>query len=87
MSNFWKYLILVVILFPSCEFEPPGLTIQERKIADSLFRDSIKIYGKQLDTLCLQLQDSLIPIYRDSMLEMREKEIQKQLERVKIIAE
>lgn len=83
MYNFWKCFLIVVVLFPSCEFEPPGLSIQERKIADSIYRDSIKVFSKDLDTLCLHLQDSLVPVYRDSILILREKEIQKQLDRVK----
>ncbi len=81
-----KYLLIfafIALLLPSCEFEPPDLSIQERKIADSLYRETMKTYREEMDSVCQQLQDSLIPIYKDSILKMRESEIQKQLERVR----
>ena len=74
---------IIFFVFPSCEFKPPDLSIQERKIADSLYREKMKTYREEMDSVCQQLQDSLIPIYKDSILKMRESEIQKQLERVR----
>ena len=74
---------IVVILLSSCEFEPPDLSIQERKIADSIYRETIKPLREEMDSTCQFMQDRLILVYRDSMLKAREAEIQKQLERIK----
>lgn len=70
-------------LLPSCEFEVPDLSIQERKYADSLYRETMKTYRSELDTVCINLQDSLLPIYIDSMYKARSEEIERQLERVR----
>ncbi len=71
------------LLLPSCEFEVPDLSIQERKYADSTYRETMKTYRAEMDSLCVSMQDSLIPIYRDSMYKIRSEEIERQLERVR----
>lgn len=77
------FLLLISTLFPSCEFEVPDLSIQERKYADSIYRESMKTMRGDLDTMCINLKDSLVPIYRDSMYKTRSEEIERQLERVR----
>ena len=77
------FLFSIIMILPSCEFEVPDLSIQERKYADSIYRETMKTYRGELDTICINLQDSLIPIYRDSMYQSRNKEIERQLERVR----
>jgi len=59
------------------------LSIQERKLADSIHRSQLKDFRKALDTVCINLQDSLLPIYIDSMYKARTEEIERQLERVR----
>lgn len=72
------------LILSGCSPEPPAeLTKAERQLADSLVRVEMKTFRKKKDTDCEQLQDSLIPILRDSMMNARIEEIQKQLERIK----
>ena len=67
----------------SCETTIPDLSISERKVADSIYRDEMKSFRSEMDSLCLVLKDSLLPIYVDSMEKVRLAEIEKQLERIK----
>jgi len=81
-----KNCLIIGIMFfflPSCEFEVPNLSIQERKLADSIHRSQLKDFRLGLDTVCMHLQDSLLPIYIDSMYKARTEEIERQLERVR----
>lgn len=81
-------LMLVVLFFcfiiSGCSESPiPDLSSSERKIADSIYRDEMKFFRPEMDSLCEVLKDSLLPIYIDSMAKVRTAEIEKQLERIK----
>lgn len=82
LSGFWA--ILFCASFVSCG-EPtiPGLSMSERKMADSLYRNEMKVFRPKMDSICTALQDSLLPIYIDSMKKERIAEIERQLERIK----
>lgn len=83
-GNYLNGLILFfAFLFSSCEPEIPNLTSAERKMADSLYRNEMRVFRKNLDSLCLAKKDSLLPIYVDSMKKERIIEIEKQLERIR----
>lgn len=69
--------------FLSCETTIPHLSISERKVADSIYRDEMKSFRSEMDSFCLVLKDSLMPVYVDSMEKVRLAEIEKQLERIK----
>ncbi len=80
----FSWVLFVSFVLGSCTPEPPqGLTRAERKIADSLTRVEMKTFRKKKDADCEALQDSLIPVLRDSMMKARIEEITKQLERIK----
>lgn len=70
-------------LISSCESTIPGLSSAERKMADSIYRDEMKIFRPEMDSFCAVFKDSLLPIYIDSMEKSRLAEIEKQLERIK----
>lgn len=77
-------IFFLIVLFVSCTPEPPqGLTRSERNIADSLVRVEMRTFRKNKETECEKMQDSLIPVLRDSMMKARIEEIQRQLERIK----
>lgn len=78
------WLVLFCACFVGCG-DPtiPGLSMSERKLADSLYRDEMKVFRPKMDSICTALQDSLLPIYIDSMKKERIAEIERQLERIK----
>lgn len=82
LASFWVMLIFGFI-FQGCESTIPDLSSAERKIADSIYRDKMKTFRPEMDSLCAELNDSLLPIYIDSMEKSRLAEIEKQLERIK----
>lgn len=88
MTTVRKVIIFSALLFSfflvvGCESTIPGLSSAERKLVDSLYRDEMKIFRPELDSFCVVLKDSLLPIYVDSMEKARLAEIEKQLERIK----
>lgn len=80
---FFSALITCGFLFSGCESTIPGISSAERKMADSIYRDEMKIFRPEMDSFCVVLKDSLLPIYIDSMKKARLVEIEKQLERIK----
>lgn len=82
VSSVWAVLFSSV--FMGCgDSTIPGLSMAERKLADSLYRDEMKVFRPKMDSICTVLQDSLFPIYIDSMKKERITEIERQLERIK----
>ena len=84
-SNLTWFLsfFLSLFLFQGCESEIPDLSSSERKIADSIYRNEMKVFRPEMDSLCVVLKDSLMSAYVDSMKKERLEEIEKQLERIK----
>lgn len=73
----------LLFLTAGCESTIPGLSSAERKVTDSLYRNEMKIFRPEMDSFCVVLKDSLLPIYIDSMEKTRLAEIEKQLERIR----
>ena len=77
-------LSFVVCLSPSCTPDPvPTLNFQERGVVDSLYKlqiDSLKIV---FDSLCEVRHDSAVQFKVDSMMQERQAEIERYLERIR----
>ncbi len=70
--------------FAACTEPPPRvLTLQERRLADSLLQEEIKMLKPQLDSLCDLRFDSLMQLALDSILEERKQAMEKQLRRLR----
>lgn len=76
-------LIVFVVSALSCTEPPPRtLTLAERKLADSLFQEEVKLLKLRLDSLCDLRFDSMVRFALDSMLSVRKELMKKQLERL-----
>ncbi len=85
-----KHLTLLSFLlswcagFLACTEPPPRtLTLAERRLADSLFQEEVKREKPLLDSLCEQRFDSLVEVMLDSILDVRKKAMDKQLQRLR----
>lgn len=72
-----------LLFLASCtEPPPPSLSSQDRKIADSLYRDSINYLKPVMDSLCDLNFDKNVQATVDSIMAERLEEIRKQMERI-----
>ncbi|WP_282782589.1 hypothetical protein [Phaeodactylibacter xiamenensis] len=78
------FLILSVLLWPSCESQETGirLTSSERIRIDSLAKKQIDSLVPVLDSLCTVNKDKLIEQALDSIIELRQQEEQTLRERI-----
>lgn len=79
-----KCLIFVLpILLTNCtEPPPPTLMSADRKIVDSLYRDSINTLKIEIDSLCELNFDNNVALTVDSIMQERLEEIRKQMRRI-----
>ena len=71
-------------LFTACTEDPlPVLDYKEREAIDSLFRKQVESLRPILDSLCEARYDSALQHNVDSMMTLRQQEIQRYLEKVR----
>jgi len=71
-------------MFIACTADPdPTLNYKDREIVDSLFRMEIDTLKVIYDSLCETRFDSAVIFKVDSIMKVRESEIEKYLERIK----
>lgn len=75
---------MVALLFlASCtEPPPPSLNSADRKVADSIYRDSINYLKPLIDSLCELNFEENVQATVDSIMAQRLEEIRKQMERI-----
>ena len=61
---------------------PPALSSSDRRLIDSLYRDTAAIKRVELDSLCVLHQPALVRQLTDSLLDARLEERARQLERL-----
>lgn len=76
------FLLALVWLISCTEPPPPTLSSADRKIADSIYRDSINYLKPLIDSLCELNFDQQVQATVDSIMEERLEEIRKQMERI-----
>lgn len=75
---------LPALLLAACtEAPPPTLSYKEREAVDSLFRHQVDSLKPIFDSLCNARFDSAVKFKTDSMLEVRNAEIQQALEQLR----
>ena len=75
---------LFFFLLESCTPDPePTLNYKDREVVDSLFRMEVGILKPVLDSLCEMRHDSAVQFKVDSMMKVRQAEIERYLERIK----
>ena len=62
---------------------PPSLNGKDRRLLDSLYRDTANAQRILLDSLCDLQYDALVPRVTDSILDKRLRERKRQLDRLK----
>mgnify|MGYP000309149044 CR=1 FL=1 len=87
--NFRRWILKIGVglcligLMGSCtEPPPPSLSSDDRKFADSLYRDSINYLKPVMDSLCELNFDKNVQATVDSIMSERLEEIRKQMERI-----
>jgi hypothetical protein len=76
-------VVLSILLAFGCTEPPtPTLNSKERRLVDSLYKDSIQVLRPFLDSLCDLNFDGDVAFAVDSMMEIRLAEIRKQLARI-----
>lgn len=77
------FLIHFLFGMISCtEPPPPSLGSADRKIVDSLYRDSINTLKIEIDSLCQMTFDANVQATVDSIMQERLEEIKKQMKRI-----
>lgn len=75
--------IIVILAMTNCtEPPPPTLSVDDRKLTDSLYRDSINYLKPLIDSLCTLNFDKNVKAVVDSIMTERLEEIRKQMERI-----
>ena len=76
-------LLLIGLLATACtDPPPPSLNSVDRKLVDSLYRDTASILRVELDSLCALRQPALVAQLTDSLLSARLAERLRQLDRL-----
>ena len=80
---FWPVVLVAATTWPACtDPPPPSLNSADRRLVDSLYRDTAGIKRVELDSLCELRQPILVQQLRDSILAARLEERARQLERL-----
>lgn len=74
--------MLLFVLASCTEPPPPSLSSDDRKFADSLYRDSINRWKIEIDSICTLNFDKNVQATVDSIMSERLEEIRKQMERI-----
>lgn len=83
--SIWRMIIgvgLIALLASCTEPPPPSLSSDDRKFADSLYRDSINYLKPVIDSLCELNFDKNVQATVDSIMSERLEEIRKQMKRI-----
>ena len=84
MQEVFLFSFLLAAYILSCtEPPPPSLNSKDRDLMDSLFREEVAITETILDSLCNANFDSVVQSAVDSILQVRRKEIERQLQRIR----
>ncbi len=75
--------LAIFFLMAGCGQEAPQLSFSERSTADSIYREELKVLRVELDSFCIQNQDSMTRAAVDSLYRVRLDEISRQLNRIK----
>ncbi|MFT4759580.1 MAG: hypothetical protein ACI9XO_002178 [Paraglaciecola sp.] len=75
-------VVLLLFLTRCTEPPPPTLSSDDRKFADSLYRDSVNYLKPVIDSLCELNFDKNVQATVDSIMTERLEEIRKQMERI-----
>jgi len=67
--------LLAGFFFLSCTNRPVTPTRDSRRAIDTIFQKEIIVLQPLIDSMCVQLQDSLYPIAVDSILNERRREM------------
>ncbi len=77
-------MLLAIALLPGCTEDPePSLNFQERERVDSLYHIEIVRLKPFYDSLCAVRSDSAVAFKVDSMMQVRNAEIQRYLDRLR----
>ncbi|RMG77074.1 MAG: hypothetical protein D6714_20345 [Bacteroidetes bacterium] len=83
INKLWILPFLFGVFLAGCT-EPPEPTLngKERRLLDSIYRDSVKQLHPVFDSLCELTFDARVASAVDSLMEVRLTEIRKQMERI-----
>ena len=77
-------LIGISLLVIACSEPPsPKLRLNNRRLADSIFKEEIQILDQQQDSICSQYEQEHLDHVVDSILSLRRNKIKEQIERSK----
>jgi len=82
MNLLFGGLISLLFLANCTEPPPPTLMSADRKIIDSIYRDSINVLKIEIDSLCELDFDKKVAETVDSIMQQRLEEIRKQMRRI-----
>lgn len=79
-----SFFALAAALVTACsEAPPPTLSYKEREMIDSLYRHQVDSLKPIFDSICTARFDSAVHFKTDSMVKVRNAEIQKALEQLR----
>ena len=82
--NFQFLIFICLLLVSACTPDPPPtLNYKDRQLVDSLFRLEVDSLKPLLDSICDLRFDSAVQHTVDSLMQERQSEIEKYLERIK----
>jgi hypothetical protein len=85
---FWILLITIggLLQLTACTEPPlPSLNSKDRNLIDSLYRDEVAILKPMLDSICDSRFEERIAQAVDSIMEIRVREIEEQLRRIRAL--
>lgn len=84
LATVFCLLSCVFCLFQNCTPDPPPtLNFKDREIVDSLYALQVDSLKTLYDSLCEMRHDSAVQFKVDSMMEVRQSEIERYLERIR----
>jgi hypothetical protein len=70
------FCLLTGLFLLSCTKRPVTPTRDSRRAIDTIFQKEILVLQPQIDSMCVQMQDSLYPLAVDSILNERRMEME-----------
>ncbi len=76
-----KYCLLALVVLSSCRPETEDLSGAELQRVDTLYANAVELLRPQLDSICEFQSDSLVVVAVDSLLKVRQEEMEQILNR------
>lgn len=78
-----KIICISLLAFACSEPPAPKLRLSNRRLADSIFKEQIKIITETQDSICSAYEEEHLDYVVDSILTLRRNKIKEQIERSK----